>query len=79
MITLYVLASNKSFYMLQYADAMVFLRASLGDKYHLATLLKLSLDRKDFINDTSVMGLARCNIFNVIENPFAVRCFTNAI
>ena len=65
--------------MLQYADAMVFSRASLGDKYHLAALLKLSLDRKDFIKYTSVMGLARCNIFNVIENSFAVRCFTNAI
>ena len=79
MITLYVSASSKTFHMLQYADAMVFLRASLHDKYHLATLLKLSLNRKDFIDDTGVMGLARCNIFNVVENPFTVRCFTNAI
>jgi hypothetical protein len=76
--------------MLQYADTMVLLRASLGDEYHLATLLKLSLDRKDFINDTGVMGLARCNISNVIENSLVLlwlksvnfekmRCFTNAI
>ena len=58
---------------------MMFLRAFLGDKYHLATLLKLSLDRKDFKNDLSVMGLACCNIFKVIGNPFAAWCFTTAI